>query len=135
MRADGGRLLEHADVEVGFQLLQPDGARQPCRSGPDDDDVIFHDVPLDVVLVVSRCVHYCGCMRTAPSSRMVSPFNIGISKAATTSRANSSGFPRRLGKGIWLAREACSSALMESTMGVWKMPGAMERQRMPNLAS
>jgi hypothetical protein len=42
MRADLGTLLDHDDVEVGVELLQPDRCRQACRPGADDHDVEFH---------------------------------------------------------------------------------------------
>src|SRR5882757_3157878 len=129
MRADRRRLFQHADVEVGFQLLQVNGACKTRRSCTNDADVIFHDIPFNC-----GCAHL-GCIRMAPSRRMVSPFNMGISKIAATSCANSSGLPRRLGNGIWLARDACNSGVMPSTIGVWKMPGAIAMQRTPIRAS
>ena len=80
-------------LSIGLQLLEPDGAGEPRRAGADDDDVILHDVTLDplgltaalltVGVSLGRC--YFGCMRIAPSRRMVSPFSIGISKIAATS--------------------------------------------------
>src|ERR1700759_45617 len=101
MRADGGCLFQHADVEIGFQLLEANSTGKPGRSGAYYADVILHDIAFN-----HRCAHL-GCIRMAPSRRMVSPFNIGISKIEATSWANSSGLPRRLGKGIWAARGAC----------------------------
>src|SRR5882757_8118361 len=115
MRADGRGFLQNADVQIGLELLQSNGARESRRSCTDDADVIFHDVPFN-----SGGAHL-GCIRIAPSRRIVSPFNMGISKIEATSCANSSGLPRRLGNGIWLARDACNSGVMPSTIGVWKM--------------
>src|SRR2546421_11776280 len=108
MRTYSGSLLEYADVEIGFELLQPDGARQSRRARAHDAHVVLHHVPFD-----GGSTHL-GCILIAPSRRIVSPFNMGISKIAATICANSSGLPRRLGKGIWLAREACSSGLIAS---------------------
>ena len=42
MRADFGTLLDHDDVEVGVELLEPDRSRQAGRPGADDHDVEFH---------------------------------------------------------------------------------------------
>src|SRR5882757_9049826 len=115
MSANGRGFLQHADIQVGFELLQANRTRKSRRSSTYDADVIFHDVPFD-----SGGAHL-GCIRMAPSRRMVSPFNMEISKIEATSCANSSGLPRRLGNGIWLARDACNSGVMPSTIGVWKM--------------
>jgi GNAT superfamily N-acetyltransferase len=48
---------------------------------------------------------YFGCMRSAPSRRMTSPFSIGFAMMDMASMANSSGLPRRDGKGT--ARRGC----------------------------
>src|ERR1700736_5847059 len=125
MRPDSRSLLEQADVEIGLELLQANGTGQSRGSGPDDADVILHDIPFD-----GGSAHL-GCIRIAPSRRIVSPFNMGISKIAATICANSSGLPRRFGNGTWLASEACSSGVIASIMGVWKIPGAIAMQRTP----
>ncbi len=44
LRADRRRLLDHADANVGLELLQADRERESGRSGADGDDVVFHDV-------------------------------------------------------------------------------------------
>ena len=44
LRADRRGLLDHADADVGLELLQADRERQPGRPGADGDDVVFHDV-------------------------------------------------------------------------------------------
>jgi len=72
-----------------------------------------------------------GCMRIAPSSRIVSPLSITFSMMCFASAAYSSGLPRREGKGTCLPRESCTSCGMLSSIGVPKMPGAIVQQRMP----
>ncbi len=42
VRADLGTLLHHDDVEIGIDLLQPNGRRQAGRAGTDDHDIEFH---------------------------------------------------------------------------------------------
>jgi len=44
MRADRRRFLDHADAEVGLELLEADRERQACRTGADRDHVVFHDI-------------------------------------------------------------------------------------------
>src|SRR5262249_41979885 len=148
MGTDSGALLQDADVDVGLELLEADGTgetRGPCA---DDDDVVLHDVALDRV---GRCgclrhgvrlesrrgrpAGYFGCMRIAPSRRMVVPLSIVISHTLATSWANSSGRPSRAGNGTCAPSEACTSGGMPSIIGVWKIPGAIDTQRMPKRAS
>src|SRR5688572_5583856 len=52
-----------------------------------------------------------------------------------TIEANSSGLPSLGGKGTCLPSESCSSGGMAESMGVQKMPGAMDITRMPNMAN
>ena len=42
MRAHFGALLQHHDIAIGIQLLEPDRSRQASRPGADDHNVIFH---------------------------------------------------------------------------------------------
>ena len=42
LRADRRRLLDHADADVGLELLQADREREPGRAGADGHDVVFH---------------------------------------------------------------------------------------------
>ena len=58
---------------------------------------------LDLLVFTARIVFearvHLGAMRNAPSSRMVSPFNMGFSRMAFASLAYSGARPRRAGKG------------------------------------
>lgn len=76
-----------------------------------------------------------GAMRSAPSSRITSPFKYPFRIQCRTNSANSRGLPRRLGKGTDAARLVCVSSRSEPRSGVCIMPGAMVRTRMPNCAS
>ena len=42
MGADLGALLDHHDVDVGVDLLQPDGGGEAGGAGADDHDIEFH---------------------------------------------------------------------------------------------
>src|SRR4051812_6265556 len=54
-------------------------------------------------------VDHLGPIRIAPSSRMVSPFNICASAMYLTIAANSSGLPSREGNGTCLPSDSCTS--------------------------
>ena len=41
MRADGGALFQHADIDVGLELFEADGAGQACRTCPDNHGIVF----------------------------------------------------------------------------------------------
>jgi len=43
MSAKARSLLQYANREVGFQLFQPDGAREARRTATDDGDFILHE--------------------------------------------------------------------------------------------
>ena len=43
MPADLGGFLDHADVAIIIELLEPDRTGQAGGAGADDDDVVFHD--------------------------------------------------------------------------------------------
>ena len=53
---------------------------------------------------------YRGGIRRAPSSLIVSPFSIGFSTMWRARAANSSGWPSRLGKGIWAPSSSRASS-------------------------
>src|SRR5258706_534578 len=74
-------------------------------------------------------------MRSAPSRRITSPLIYVFSMMWRTSAANCSGRPSSLGNGTAAARLLCASSGSPSSMGVWKMPGAMPLARMPNCAN
>ncbi len=76
-----------------------------------------------------------GAMRSAPSSRITSPFRYPFLTQCRTSSANSAGWPSRLGNGTDAARLACVSEGKESRSGVCIMPGAIVRTRIPNCES
>ena len=42
-------LFEKAHGDIGRQLLQADGGGQPCGTGADDHDIIFHGLALDLI--------------------------------------------------------------------------------------
>src|ERR1700733_13452254 len=44
MGPETGSLLEHADVQCGIELLQPDGAGKTGGAGADDGHLVFHDI-------------------------------------------------------------------------------------------
>ncbi len=69
VRAERRALLEDADGELGIALLETNGGREAGRAGADDGDVVLHHIAL-CGAVAHR---YFGCMRIAPSRRMVSP--------------------------------------------------------------
>src|SRR5690606_8540291 len=94
----------------------------------DDDGVLQHHE-------TSRNRPQRGAMRSAPSRRMTSPFSMTFSIMWRTSAANSTGLPRRGGKGTLRPSESCTSCGMPAIIGVSKMPGAMETTRMPERAS
>ena len=50
--------------------------------------------------ILAEIEAYLGGIRSAPSNLIVSPFSIWFSTMWRASAANSSGLPRRLGKGI-----------------------------------
>ena len=70
-------------------------------------------------------------MRSAPSSRMVSPFSMRFSQMCFTSAAYSAGFPSRCGNGTLLASDSCASGVKPAIIGVSKMPGAIVTTRIP----
>ena len=74
---------------------------------------------------------YFGCIRIAPSRRIVSPFSMTFSMMALARCAYSFGMPRRGGNGTILPRESRTSCGMPISIGVSKMPGAMVITRMP----
>src|SRR5438128_4859875 len=74
---------------------------------------------------------YWGGMRSAPSSRMVSPFNMRFSRTWQTSAAYSSGCPRREGNGTSRSSAPFTSSGKPATMGVLNKPGASVTTRMP----
>ena len=73
-------------------------------------------------------------MRKAPSSRMVSPFSIGLVMIDATSCAYSSGRPSRLGNGTCWPSESCTFCGRPSSIGVMKMPGAIVTTRIADCA-
>src|SRR2546427_2319089 len=77
---------------------------------------------------------YLGGMRSAPSSRMGSPFSIAFSMMWRASAAYSLGRPRRDGNGISAASFWRWSSGSMASMGVSKVPGAMVTTRMPSPA-
>src|SRR3546814_7941660 len=54
VRADGARLLDHADRQLRVELLEADRQRQPRGTRAHGDDVVFHDVALDFRSAVAR---------------------------------------------------------------------------------
>ena len=66
---------------------------------------------------------YLGGIRRAPSSRIVSPLIIWLRTISSASDANSSGCPRRLGKGISAPRASRRSCGSAASIGVSKVPG------------
>ena len=44
VRADGRGLLDHADAELGLELLEPDREGEAGGAGADRDHVVFHDI-------------------------------------------------------------------------------------------
>ena len=76
---------------------------------------------------------FYGCILSAPSSRIVSPFSIGFSTMACTSIAYSAGRPRRCGKGTVEPRNFFTLSGSEASMGVSKRPGAMVITRTPSV--
>ena len=46
MRAQARGFFQHADAEVGFQLFEPDRAREAGGAGSDDGDLVLHDITL-----------------------------------------------------------------------------------------
>ena len=62
LRADGRGLLDHADADLGVQLLEADRERQTGRAGADGDDVVLHDVAFDIGLrVFAHLAAPAGC--------------------------------------------------------------------------
>ena len=59
-----GAFLDHADADVGIELLEPDRERQSGRARADGDDVVFHDVAGGGVLGRCRCWLVCSCWRS-----------------------------------------------------------------------
>src|SRR5690606_11703 len=56
--AHGGTLLDHAHREFRGELLEPDRERQARWARTDGDDVVLHDVALDVDrLALARLLH------------------------------------------------------------------------------
>src|SRR5688572_14779410 len=106
MGADRRAFFEHAEVDVRLQLLESNRARETGGPSAHDHHVVLHHVSFGHFYRAQRSGSYLGCMRIAPSMRIVSPLIIGISKMEATSCANSSGLPRRGGKGTCLPREA-----------------------------
>src|SRR6266446_4880665 len=78
--------------------------------------------------------HYRGCIRIAPSSRIVSPFSIAFSMMCRASAANSAGRPRRDGKGTCLPSDVRTGSGRVARSGVSKMPGAIVTTRIPSSA-
>ena len=74
-------------------------------------------------------------MRSAPSSRITSPFSISFSTMWRTRAAYSSGRPRREGNGTCCPRESRAGSGSPARSGVSKMPGAIVITRIPFLAS
>src|SRR5438132_40410 len=75
-----------------------------------------------------------GCIRIAPSRRIVSPFSMAFSMISRASAAYSAGRPRRLGNGTCLASEARTGSGSDARSGVSKRPGAIVTTRMPSSA-
>ena len=78
---------------------------------------------------------YFGAIRSAPSSRMTSPFSMGFSMICRARAAYSEGLPRREGKGTAAPSESCTSCGSPSSIGVEKMPGAMVQTLIPRRAN
>ncbi len=74
-------------------------------------------------------------MRIAPSRRITLPLSMGDVMILRTVSANSSGVPRREGKGTCAPREALASSGNPARRGVSNNPGAMVITRIPNCAN
>ena len=66
---------------------------------------------------------------------MVSPLSITLSLMLSASLANSSGSPRRCGKGVFSPSDFCTSGGRPRIIGVMNRPGAIVITRMPKRAS
>lgn len=66
--------------------------------------------------------HY-GCILRAPSKRITSPFSTGFRIIASTSKANSSGFPSRAGFGMVFAKNDLTFSGKLANKGVSNSPG------------
>jgi hypothetical protein len=98
------RLLMAFDQQTPYAgLPEVDGQPESDRATADDDDVI-------------GC--HRGGIRSAPSSRITSPFRKPLRTICSTSAAYSDGRPRRDGKGMPAPRLACTSGGSPSTIGV-----------------
>src|SRR5712692_1618203 len=101
---------------------------RPCLYVP---ETYPHGVPYLEAPGKAHTPAYRGAMRIAPSSRMVSPFNMGFSMMWQASAANSAGRPERDGNGILASSALRAESGRPMSMGVAKIPGAMVQQRMP----
>src|SRR4029453_7678765 len=77
---------------------------------------------------------YRGGMRTAPSSRIVSPLSIAFWTISSASEANSGGRPSREGKGIVAASAWRAGSGISMRSGVSNRPGAIVTTRIPSFA-
>src|SRR6185436_2599406 len=74
---------------------------------------------------------YRGAIRSAPSSRIVSPLSIGFSMIDVAICAYSPGSPSRWGNGIELPSASRASSGSSASSGVSNRPGAIVMTRMP----
>eukprot|EP00962_Isochrysis_galbana_P042484 scaffold15922_cov111-Isochrysis_galbana.AAC.3 len=70
-------------------------------------------------------------MRTAPSNRSTSPLRYRFRMTDSTKAPNSSGRPKRLGKGMEAASPVLTSSFAPSIIGVSNTPGAIVTTRIP----
>ena len=61
---------------------------------------LWQNLTVSAARIHPQVDRYRGDIRIAPSSRIVSPFSIGLAIMLLTSSAYSSGLPSRLGKGV-----------------------------------
>src|SRR4029450_1055533 len=96
--------------------------RRPKRCGSDQRGRL---------MAASATRYYFGGMRSAPSRRMVSPFNIAFSTMWRAKAANSGGLPSRGGKGICAASAWRCGSGSSASIGVSNVPGAIVHTRIP----
>src|ERR1700722_4856326 len=84
---------------IGPEIRQQHGAMRSGADAHELDHAKTGERGLCCHVSVRGAKGHLGAIRMAPSRRMTSPFSMGFAMMHSTSRANSSGFPSRLGKG------------------------------------